>query len=177
VNPSPKGASLVVTEPPAVGVEIFFLFEHAISHSLKYPRIRLLAEGGQVVIARRAGSRSRYEGQIQITDDGQYPYNTYFGRIDSDGVLHESSSMTPAVRELLGRFAASPTEVAFEYGQITGQCCFCDLPLSDARSLAHGYGPVCAVHYSLPWNANRRERGFIRADVPPNGVEQLTQAL
>lgn len=147
-------------EGKRIGTEIHDLFSHYLSQQLKYPRVRLLAADGQVVILQRAGSKSRYTAQIQIVDEGRYPHNRYFGRIDLDGVLHESSEMTEAVRELLERFAANPREVAFLYGQMTGRCCFCDAPLSDARSLAHGYGPVCAVNWGLNWTGDRKLRGY-----------------
>lgn len=143
-----------------IGTGIHELFSYSVSQRLKYPRVRLLAADGQIVILQRAGSKSRYPGHIQIVDEGRYPHNRYFGRIDTDGVLHESRQMTDAVRELIERFAANPREEAFAYGQLTGRCCFCDAPLSDARSLTHGYGPICAIHWGLPWDANRKVRGL-----------------
>src|SRR2546422_946053 len=61
---------------------VFALFETAISNSLKYPKIRLQTSNGQNVVLSRAGDKSRYNGQIQITDGRPYGANTYFGRID-----------------------------------------------------------------------------------------------
>jgi len=148
------------SEGKQVGTDIHDLFGYSVSQKLQHPLVRLLAADGQVVMLRRAGLKSRHPGQIQIVDERRYPNNSYFGRIDLDGVLHESSGMTDAVRELLEQFAANPREVAFLYGQLTGHCCFCDAPLSDARSLAHGYGPTCAIHWGLPWDADRKARGL-----------------
>jgi hypothetical protein len=143
-----------------IGGEIHDLFRYSLSQKLKYPRVRLLAEDGQVVILRLAGSKSRYSGQILIVDDGRYPHNLYFGRIDLDGVFYESRTGTSTVKELIERFASNPREVAFTYGQLSGHCCFCDALLSDARSLAHGYGRDCARNWGLPWDANRKARGL-----------------
>jgi len=40
---------------------------------------------------------------------------------------------------------------AREHGKTTGNCCFCGIELTDPRSLAAGYGPICAGNYNLPW--------------------------
>lgn len=48
---------------------IFALFETAISHRLKYPKIRLQTADGQNIVLKLAGSKSKYNGQVQITDD------------------------------------------------------------------------------------------------------------
>ena len=50
--------------------------------------------------------------------------------------------------------------VILEYARLTGNCCFCHYRLSDARSVAHGYGPDCAERYELPWCAPRHTHGF-----------------
>lgn len=135
---------------------IFALFETAISHRLKYPKIRLQTTDGQTVVLKLAGSRSKYQGQVQLTDDRPFDVNTYFGRIDTNGTFHETSAVTPAVRSLLVRLASNPAETAAEYGKLTGNCCFCDLRLTDARSTAVGYGPICADHFGLPWGNDFR---------------------
>jgi hypothetical protein len=36
-------------------------------------------------------------------------------------------------------------------GQKYKHCCFCGLELTDAPSLAAGYGPICADKWGLPW--------------------------
>src|SRR5215470_1080696 len=88
-----------------LGTAIGDLFESAVSPKLKYPKVRLMTADGQVVVLKRAGHKSKYAGQIHVTDGGPYLGNRYFGHIDRDGTLYESSAMTEAVRELLQRFA------------------------------------------------------------------------
>jgi hypothetical protein len=136
------------------------LFEAAIANDLRWPKIRLLAKDGSVVILRRAGRQSKFCGQILATSDGRYPYSVFYGRFDESGVLWLGRRATGAVTKLLRNFWENPLKVAFEYGMLTGQCCFCGLPLSDERSTGHGYGPVCARNYDLPWNAKRWLRGW-----------------
>lgn len=156
----PSLAEFAEDAPERVGTEIANLFEHAMTQRLKWPRIRLLTRSGQVIVLRRAGERSRHPGSIQILGEGHYPANDYFGRIETDGTLRPARAMTLDVRELLGRLARDPAQVAFEYGKLTGHCCFCNRELTDPRSASHGYGPDCAEHYALPWNARRDLGGF-----------------
>lgn len=131
---------------------VFSLFEHAIAHSLKYPKIRLQTANRQSVCLSRAGNKSRYTGQIMVTDGRPFGQNTYFGRIDLDGVFHPTQDNAD-LNSLLARLSDNPAAVASEYGRLTGNCCFCTTPLKDARSTAVGYGPICADHFGLPWGA------------------------
>jgi hypothetical protein len=48
-------------------------------------------------------------------------------------------------------FAADPVGVTARAGRTTGRCCYCRRPLSDDRSTAVGYGPICASRFGLPW--------------------------
>jgi hypothetical protein len=57
----------------------------------------------------------------------------------------------PAVTAALASLAADPAAACSAYGHLTGACCFCRLPLTDARSVAVGYGPICAGNFGLPW--------------------------
>lgn len=132
---------------------VFGLFEHAITHSLKYPKIRLRLTDGEPVVLSRAGAKSKYTGQVMVTDGGSFGANRYYGRIDAQGIFHATDSAKPPVFDLLARLGSNPVEVAKEHGRLTGQCCFCGLPLKDARSTANGYGPICAKHYGLMWDA------------------------
>lgn len=129
---------------------VFSLFEYAIAQQLKYPKIRLQTPLGQAVCLSRAGSKSKYTGQIMVTDGGPFGANTYFGRITLEGEF-QTFMINAEVPVLLARLSADPAAVASEYGRLTGNCCFCTTPLKDARSTAVGYGPICANHFGLPW--------------------------
>src|SRR5579863_9662777 len=71
---------------------VFSLFEQAINSKLKYPAIRLQTPDGQAVCLKRAGDKSKYTGQIMVTDGGPYGANVYFGRIDQTGTFHVSTN-------------------------------------------------------------------------------------
>src|SRR6266853_2944483 len=144
---------------------VFSLFEHAIAHSLKYPKIRLQTSTGQNVVLSRAGDKSKYTGQIQIKDGRPYGANTYFGRIDTAGIFHVSTA-DASVSALLARLSDNPAEVASEYGRLTGQCCFCGLAMKDARSTAVGYGPIWADKFGLAWGTGK---------LPKNNAHSVSQ--
>jgi len=119
---------------------------------LKYPKIRLTMPNGKPLCISVAGDRSKYPGQLNVTDGEPFGRNIYYGRIARDGVFAPSNSGTPAgLVEFLMAFAADPAKVAAEYGRLSGNCCFCNTKLDDERSTAAGYGPVCAKNYGLSW--------------------------
>jgi hypothetical protein len=122
---------------------------------LKYPKVRLSTSCGQPVAISLAGARSKYQGQVQVTDGGPYGSNEWFGRIDQAGTWTQSrkpdNETMSAVGALLRRLADDPHGTAAEHGKLTGCCCFCNRGLTDARSTEVGYGKICAGHFGLPW--------------------------
>jgi uncharacterized protein DUF6011 len=121
---------------------------------VKWPRVRLAVDGLPVVLS-MAGPKSKYAGQINVTDGGRFGDNVWYGRIDLTGTYTKGRAATDAVTALLTRFAADPAGVAAEQGRLSGFCCFCGLQLTDDRSLAMGYGPVCADKFGLPWGTEK----------------------
>lgn len=147
---------LAIAEPPKAiatvdlsGLQALFNTAHA---NLKHPRIVIAHEGKEIKIS-RAGSRSRYAGQIMIASP-QFG-DAYYGRIDQQGALFAGKSMTADVEAKIQDLAADPAKFAAEYGKVTGCCCFCNKELSTEESLAVGYGPSCAKHFALPWGKSQ----------------------
>ncbi len=130
---------------------VYQLMEIA-SHFIKWPKIKLATDDGEVVKLVRAGPRSKYEGQINVTDGGSYDFNTWYGRIDTQGAMTKSRDCTDQVTDLLKRLGKDPHQVAAEYGNRFSECCFCGKALTDDNSVAAGYGPTCANHYGLKEN-------------------------
>jgi hypothetical protein len=103
-----------------------------------------------------AGPRSRTPGMINVTSaDRSFTDRVFYGRIGQDGVyapsLKPDAAAAAAVVECLKLLDADPAQAASRYGRLTGQCSFCSLPLSDVRSLAVGFGRICARKYGLPY--------------------------
>ena len=136
------------------------LFIKAAAAGLKRPRIRIdVPDVGSVSLA-VAGEASRFAGSVLVTA-GHFGQDDrrFYGRIEMQGddVLHAASDCTPAVVRALVDLAQDPAAVATAYGKRTGACCFCGIELSDARSVAMGYGPICAENFGLPWGEARAE--------------------
>jgi hypothetical protein len=119
---------------------------------LKWPKVRLQLADGSPLVLSVAGPASKAPGQVNLTDGGPFGRNVFYGRVSPAGVADLRD--LPARNEVVGvlrRLASEPEKVAAEYGKLTGNCCFCNRELSDERSTAVGYGPVCADHFGLPW--------------------------
>jgi hypothetical protein len=152
-------APLAAAEAPAVvnvgGFDgVVALFNAAKAH-LKFPKITLLVAGKQVKLS-LLGAKSKFAGAVNITDGGKYPFAIWYGRVSPEGVFSPSAKVEPeftkALSDLLVEFSKNPARVAKEHGKLTGNCCFCNKVLGlgeDKRSVAVGFGPVCADHYGL----------------------------
>lgn len=144
------------TQPaPVALVQVNFqniqdLFDRA-GKKLKRVKVKLQTAAGQPVVFSRAGSMSKYAGQILITDGGPFGANKFFGRIDVTGEFFATVKATQDVCNLVKEFSDDPAETAGKYGRLTGGCSFCNHGLKDDRSLAVGYGPVCARNFGLAW--------------------------
>lgn len=126
------------------------MFAQAKKH-LKYPKLKIRLDASQVIELKLSGLQSKYCGQIQITDGGKFGDNQWYGRITAEGVFSAANNCPDWVMGALSEFAANPQFISANYGQITGECCFCYRELTDSRSLNVGYGAICADHYGLPW--------------------------
>lgn len=133
---------------------VISLFKTAGSN-LKYPKIKLVLENGEPIVLSVAGAKSNCPGTINVTDGGPYGDNIWYGRVAPNGSWQNNKAINgntmSSLTALLTALASAPAETAAKYGKITGQCCFCSRPLTDARSTAVGYGKTCADHFGLDW--------------------------
>lgn len=129
------------------------IFDAAAKSSLKSPTIRLIV--GDISNRREITLRCK-NGVIYVADRYNEQYNSYkncytkiyYGKIDSVGFYPTRACPDDVIQAVL-KFAEAPLEEAKNYGKITGSCCFCGKALTDAASIANGYGPVCATKYAL----------------------------
>ena len=126
---------------------IIEFFDHA-SESIGYPKVRF-PEGVHLV---RAGEQSKAPGTINVTDGGPFGENTWYGRIDREGRFIPSRDCVGWVEQVVERFADNPIAEAVRAGKHSGCCVFCNSGLKTEGSVAHGYGPVCAKNWNLPWS-------------------------
>lgn len=148
------------TEPEKVVVDVgsfagvIALFKKA-GEKLKYPAIRLQLPDAKPLVLKVAGPTAKRPGTVNVSDGGPYGDNVWYGRVTPDGGFEPSQKVDAdtmtAVSALLIKLGKSPARVASAYGKLTGNCCFCSIPLTDPKSVEAGYGPVCAKNYGLPW--------------------------
>lgn len=127
------------------------LFATAKANGLKNPAIVAQSPVGLIRLS-VAGANARQPGTINVAEKGRFGEATWYGRIKLDGTFEAARDGAPAALvAYLAEFAAAPAETAAKHGHATGNCCFCNAPLKDARSTSVGYGPICAKKWELPW--------------------------
>jgi hypothetical protein len=84
--------------------------------------------------------------------------DVYVGRIEADHFI-AARDVTPDTLGSLRLILREPVDTLARIGRSTGTCCYCARELTDPRSVHHGYGPICAGHYGLPWDADREVVG------------------
>lgn len=132
--------------------------------TLRRPRITFEVDMTTVRVSLApANGRNPNNAYITIGGDGtdqsyREPEHTYYGRITPGGVLVASGATElhgtsdEAITTFLTDLAEDPAGAAREYGARTGRCCFCGQGLTTVESTSHGYGPVCARSWGLPWS-------------------------
>lgn len=139
------------TEQVEVGdfAKVIAFFKKA-AEQLLYPKLWLQLGASPLTLS-LATSRAKVPGSVSLLWD-----KVWVGRVLPTGELHATREMRSSesfvqLIALLEQLATDPVKVAHDYGMLTGHCCFCHSELSDERSKHHGYGPVCAKRWGLPW--------------------------
>lgn len=96
-------------------------------------------------------TRPLHKGEIVTNDAGQivrlYLSKTgnLYGKVrDEEGSWVYAPGVMKGARHLTADEAAA-------YGKATDHCVFCSRALTDDRSVAVGYGEICASNMGLPW--------------------------
>jgi hypothetical protein len=118
---------------------------------LKEPRITLPMADDVVL---RFG-RSRGAERIWVDHGPREGRKTLLGMIDPEGTLTPVAAIPDEVLGLLLEFNDDPVAVSRRLGHVSGRCCYCGLSLTDYRSTAVGFGPVCSRNWGLheEWKA------------------------
>lgn len=123
---------------------------------LKFPKITLQVQG-EAVILKLAGQQSKAPGAVYVVSEGGYGNATFYGRISPEGIFEQSGRAQAKLEttfglslvDLLRDLAKEPIKVVQAQAQLTGNCIFCNKHLTDDRSKAAGFGPVCAEKWNL----------------------------
>lgn len=138
---------------------LFSLFENARRHN-QAPAVRFALSNTTRGLRLELAPHGRYAGQLLALSEQRTGRSrrTLYGSLHTDGRFIGRVGATAIeleifneVSQVVRSFAADPAGFSAAHGRATGQCCYCGRGLTDERSVAVGYGPVCAEHYGLPW--------------------------
>lgn len=124
--------------------EIFTLFTKAATH-MRYPAMHFRGKNGDNIRIYLAT-----KGYIAIKLNGEY-----IGKLPAAGkniILYDSPlfNHNELINEL-DTFMSNPISESAIQGREYGRCCFCNRELDNEGSIFHGYGPICAEKWGLPW--------------------------
>ncbi len=123
--------------------QLFTLFNKAAEH-LRYPAIHMTTKHGDKIRIYRAT-----KGYIAIKVDGGY-----IGKLvsaDAQIILYSAKELLDEIDTLM----SNPISESALQGREYGRCCFCNRELDNEGSIQHGYGPICAEKWGLPWSDKR----------------------
>lgn len=133
-------------EPVVVTVVGIVAFLQRAGEHLKAPKARFLSPTNEELRLSLAKPGSANPGSIYVTEAGRF-----IGKIAVDGTINGPLASRSELIETLQAIEADPANAARAYGALMGRCSFCGLTLTDAGSVAVGYGPICAGKWHLPW--------------------------
>ncbi len=131
--------------------KVIAVFKQA-NTKLKRPKLHFTYEGFDVSLS-LAGENAKKPGTINVTDGKPYGSNKWFGRIDQSGSweksLRSNDSDLARVEDLLHKLEQDMVGAIASYGRLTGCCAFCNKTLTDEKSVAVGFGPICAKKWGF----------------------------
>ncbi len=142
-------------------------FLYAIGMGLKKPMIRLTFGGWRYKVYLSAKGTVCFKtgrvvpGTSDPVGDEEYMGCLYGGKFlppGRDQYGRPGRKLTPENEQFLAEMGADPVGFLAKCSKDMCRCCYCNLPLEDARSKDVGYGPVCAAHWGLPWGKSYDEK-------------------
>lgn len=140
------------------------------------PALKLFLDEGPVKL-HVAGERSRRAGDACVTDGRPYGESRFYGWLDRQGNFEARADCPSWVREALFQFANDPQAWAANFGRAHGHCVFCEKELTDAVSVAFGYGPNCAKRVGLPHGKRAAKAAGLELPEAPVSEEQALQQV
>lgn len=129
--------------------KLFELFDTA-GKKLKKPKLFFKVNGIQLKIYPGYGNQS-------INVCTQNPYNKVgwikrgSAQFNRSKYFKDNEMLTGLIMPFMEHLAKNPDSTAVRYGKLANSCCYCNLTLTDPKSVKAGYGPKCAENYGLPW--------------------------
>ena len=121
-----------------------------------------LQVGGQRVVLKLAGERSRNQGKVSVASDHRYGSGQFYGWIDQDGKFKARHGTPYEVFDILARVAENPVKAISEIGKESGTCCYCFSRLTTVASKIAGCGATCAGNYGVHYPGRTEVLDYIR---------------
>lgn len=134
----------------ANAASLLYLLRAALNAGKKHPKITVPVGEGQpnIDVTLREGD-ARVAGYVSR---GKWPNRDVIAKISHAGDIYVvDAHWTPDLGRSFGAACAYPKEILSLHGIATGECCYCDRPLTTKESRTVGYGPICAEKHGLPW--------------------------
>jgi len=129
---------------------------------LQRPKFEIVVDDDNRV-ALKYLTKGKTPDAIAVTSHLKFDEGQFWGRISKDPPHVFKSRNCPATAiDLLRRIEVDPETVIADLGRATGNCCFCQAPLTDERSIMAGCGPTCAQNYRV-WYPTQAECATRRA--------------
>lgn len=158
------------TQPPVAAIGGFQLIHAHLADCRKsrddggkgllYPMVGLEV-GGQNVVLKLAGPKSKQNGKVSIASDHRYGQGQFYGYIDENGDLEARKPVPQAVLDILDRVAQDPARVISEIGKESGRCCYCFAELTTVQSKIAGCGKTCADNYRTEYPNTAETRQYV----------------
>jgi len=134
-------------KPLPVGLTKIMEMLNGAAFKLRSPGITLQSESGRPLAIVRGK-----KGACLYFKAGRAYSDQYYGSASPERGVVLNGGTWACIEMLIEDLGEDAVGVAAAHGRKTGKCCFCNRPLTDERSTKHGYGPVCAETFKLPWN-------------------------
>ena len=129
-------------------MNIVELFQKA-QRTLKNPTFRYQSGIGQVkiYIPKKAREDATFRNYLYILVN-----DIYYAKVTRDNQITFDPRLTipQEHKDIVMGIFNDPVGKAILHGQKYSNCCFCGLEITNADSLAVGYGPICAEKWDLP---------------------------
>jgi hypothetical protein len=140
---------------------------HRANGRLKKTKITLETDSGNILSmtvcpeTKRDGTPTANPLAIYLKNGGEWNAD-YLGQIRTTGALALRGNASADYVRLLDDLSEDPVAAIARHGHKTGRCCMCNAKLKTHESTTHGYGPVCAKNFGLPWS--KRTADALMAD-------------
>lgn len=132
--------------------------------SLLWPKIRYTTVHG---VELKLTLSKKYADSVSVVCNGDFA-----GYIRGNKIIWITERIYKETRDELQALLDAPDIIKelSVHGQKFGYCCFCNRDLMNASSIFHGYGPICAEKFGLPWGDTGEPSPATIKEVSPDDI-------